>query len=553
MFVQDDPLGPYVLITKLGQGQFGLVWLAEKRTALATTPFAIKLPLGSNVDLEAIRKEAKAWIAASGHPNVLPIIEADVYNGQVVIVSEYAPGGSLREWLNRNGGQPSSIEAALEMANGILAGLEHLHARSIIHRDLKPENILLQGETPRIADFGIAKVLTSSTQSQLLKGTPLYMAPEAFDGERSPQTDIWSTGVILYEMFAGHRPFPAKAGIWEQVVMVKTRDPDPLLPSVPESLRTIILGALKRDCAERYKSAAEMRKAWREASWQIFAGGAGATIIEPPALIVSPFGAAHHRTISEALTKAEPGTRILVRPGIYNEGLVIDKRVEIVGDGPVDEIVVEASDADCILMQSDQAIVRGLTLHGRAGTTGGEFYCVDIPQGRLVLEDCDITSDSLSCVGIHGSTSTPIIRRCKIHDGQAGGVFVYTKGKGVIESCDIYGNKLAGIEIREEGNLTVRGCKIHDGQQGGISVHTKGKGMIEGCDIYGNKNDGVAIREKGNPTVRDCKINRNEYHGVRVYRGGAGRIENCDLTGNKKGPKYIEARCSPVFIGNEEQ
>ena len=83
----NEKIGPYALISKLGRGAFGVVWLAEKRTAITTTKVAIKIPNDEDVDLEAVRQEASLWVHASGHPNVLPIIDADIYDGQVIIVS----------------------------------------------------------------------------------------------------------------------------------------------------------------------------------------------------------------------------------------------------------------------------------------------------------------------------------------------------------------------------------------------------------------------------------------------------------------------------------
>src|SRR5262245_20120375 len=138
MFKEGDQLGPYTLINRIGSGSFGVVWLADRKTPITTTRVALKIPLEGTVNLESIKQEANTWVQASGHPNVLPIIEANIYEGRVVITSEYAPDGSLESWLEKNGGVAPSIESAVEMTHGILAGLEHLHGRSIIHRDLKP-------------------------------------------------------------------------------------------------------------------------------------------------------------------------------------------------------------------------------------------------------------------------------------------------------------------------------------------------------------------------------------------------------------------------------
>jgi eukaryotic-like serine/threonine-protein kinase len=259
MFRANDLIGPYRLIRKLGSGACGVVWLAERATALAATQVALKMPLDDEADLEAVRQEAGIWAAASGHPNVLPIIEANIYGDQVVIASEYAPDGSLDGWLKRRAAAPP-LEAALALACGILAGLEHLHARRIIHRDLKPANVLLQGETPRLADFGISRVLRTTAHSTTAAGSPVYMAPEAFDGRRDEQTDLWSAGVILYQLLAGRLPFPG--GDWATLYgAVTRREPEPLPATVPAWLRSVVAKSLAKNRAERYQSAAEMRAA----------------------------------------------------------------------------------------------------------------------------------------------------------------------------------------------------------------------------------------------------------------------------------------------------
>ena len=261
MFRPGDQIGPYTLVDKLGKGAFGVVWLAERRTQITTTQAAIKIPLDEDISIESIKNEADVWVRASGHPNVLPIIEADIYGEHIVIASEYAPDGSLDAWLRKHGKAPT-VESAVEIVSGILSGLEHLHSRHIIHRDLKPANILFQGSTPRLADFGISRVLRSTSQSSNIMGTPSYMAPEAFDGKRNEQTDIWSVGVIFYQLLSGHLPFE-QADITSLLGAVLTRNPEPLPATVPQPLQNVIDRALFKDPTSRYKSAAEMRAALR--------------------------------------------------------------------------------------------------------------------------------------------------------------------------------------------------------------------------------------------------------------------------------------------------
>lgn len=255
MFQANQQFGNYTLVKRIGRGGFGEVWLAEHRTELLTTQVAVKLPHREQVNLEAIRQEAQLWARASGHANILPIIEANIYDGQIVIVSEYAPDGSLEEMLH----QEIPIKQTLEIVTGILNGLEFLHARQIIHRDIKPANILLQGETPRLADFGISRIIKTTAISTAIVGTPRYMAPEAFDGKRTVQTDIWSVGVILYQMITGNIPF-RQDNPTELMWAIVTKDPEPVSESVQPDLRRIIQRALAKLPENRFPTAREMRE-----------------------------------------------------------------------------------------------------------------------------------------------------------------------------------------------------------------------------------------------------------------------------------------------------
>ena len=255
-----DSIGPYTLVKRLGQGSFGVVWLAEKRSAIASTEFALKIPMDESLELETIRREALVWKKAAGHPNILPIIEADVYDGTVAIVSEYVPEGSLENQLQRSGGRAPDFKIAARWMDGILAGLEHLHGKGIVHRDLKPENILMQGGLPRITDFGLSRVLKSSTHSGTVSGTLHYMSPEAFEGERTASSDLWAAGVILYRMVSGNFPFPFDdmARLMKAILM---KPPEPLPRDVPEALRSAIEKALEKDPAKRFQHAGAMREA----------------------------------------------------------------------------------------------------------------------------------------------------------------------------------------------------------------------------------------------------------------------------------------------------
>lgn len=274
----NDRLGPYTLISRIGRGAFGVVWLAEKRGQIITTKVALKIPHDDDIDLGVLRNEAVVWQAACGHPNVLPIIDADLYEGQPVIVSEYAPEGSLAVWLSRHDGKAPSVDAAIRMIQGVLAGLIHLHSRNIIHRDLKPENILLQGDTPRLTDFGIARILRDTTShSTLIAGTPKYMAPEAYRNERSQQTDIWSVGVVLYQLLTGSLPFLGD-DLPSLMNSVINQPAQPLPDSVPPAIGEIVTKSLEKNPVSRYSSAEDMRNAIE----QVIHSGLAVTVIDLP-------------------------------------------------------------------------------------------------------------------------------------------------------------------------------------------------------------------------------------------------------------------------------
>ncbi len=257
MFQAGQQIGSYTLLRKLGRGGFGEVWLAEKRSQFVTKKVAVKLPLDEQINFDAIRQEAELWEQASGNANILPIIDADVIDGQVVIVSEYADGGSLHDKLRNEGKLP--FKQAVEMTIGILNGLEFLHNRKIIHRDIKPQNVLLQGDTPRLADFGISRAMQTTSISSKLVGTDAYMSPEAFDGKRSVQTDVWSVGVVLYQLLAGNLPFPQEHPS-ERIFAILTKEFPPLPEGVPQSLQRVIAKALAKQPENRYQISGEMRE-----------------------------------------------------------------------------------------------------------------------------------------------------------------------------------------------------------------------------------------------------------------------------------------------------
>lgn len=254
-------IGPYLLLEKLGRGAFGEVWLAEKQSSLVTAKFALKFHKDDDIELGTIRKEAELWQKASGHPNILPLIEANVYDGQAVIVSEYVKDGSLETWLRNNDGKSPSQEKAVEIMNGILDGLEHLHNRRIFHRDLKPANILMQEGKPRLTDFGVSKILKDEgNTTKNISGTVAYMSPEALEGKRNLQSDLWSAAVIFYQMLTGQMPFQTPDQVSLMLAIV-TKEPFELSPDIKDKWGDFFKIALNKKAELRFQTASQMKQA----------------------------------------------------------------------------------------------------------------------------------------------------------------------------------------------------------------------------------------------------------------------------------------------------
>lgn len=313
MFQTGNKIGSYTLIEKLGRGAFGEVWLAEEKTAISTHKVALKLPNEADVDLDAIRQEAVVWEQVKGHPNILPIIKADIVDDQIYIAGEYAPGGSLNEWLKEHGGKAPSVDVAVEMTRGILSGLEHLHSKGVIHRDLKPSNILLQAETPRIADFGIARLAKAGAteNSALSAGTPSYMAPEGFQSVRSEQTDVWAVGVLFHKILSGKLPFshPDQVSVMNAII---NSEPE-IDSSIPEELQAVIRKALQKNPALRYKTAAEMQSdLFNYQSANI--SSERIPVVTPPKPVIKAAPAPVFDREEETVVRKKPKKRIYVRP-----------------------------------------------------------------------------------------------------------------------------------------------------------------------------------------------------------------------------------------------
>ena len=258
-------------------------------------------------------------------------------------------------------------------------------------------------------------------------------------------------------------------------------------------------------------------------------------------LVVDASGNGQFTTIREALRAAETDDVILVRPGTYHEGILLDKSLTLAGEGPRERIIVEASGASALTCAAPSGRVANLVLRQAGGV---KRPCVEISVGRILLEQCDISSRSYSCVAVHGSAD-PIVRCNRIHDGAGAGILVYGDARGTFDENDVFAMTYAGIEVQDRADPTARHNRVHGGRASGIFVHQGGRGTFDDNDVYGNIHAGIAVKTGADPILRRNRISENGYHGVWVYEGGRGTFVENDLDRNKRGAWNIASDCAP--------
>jgi serine/threonine protein kinase len=266
-------VGHYQILSTLGKGGMGEVYLAED-TRLGRKVALKFLPSSLAADQDRLRRLAREAHAASAlnHPNILTIYEFGAADSRQFIATEYVEGETLRQRMTHS---RLRVAEALEIAIQMASALAAAHQAGILHRDIKPENIMWRHDGyVKVVDFGLAKLTEAGTialdtsQSTALRvdtetgtvmGTTAYMSPEQARGQRvDARTDIWSLGVVLYEMIAGRSPFSGETNS-DVLVSILEREPKALLsPDVPESLDWILTKALTKDREDRYQTAREM-------------------------------------------------------------------------------------------------------------------------------------------------------------------------------------------------------------------------------------------------------------------------------------------------------
>jgi serine/threonine-protein kinase len=257
----------YILERELGGGGMSRVFIAED-TSLGRKVVVKVLPpdLAATVNVERFRREIQL-AAKLQHPHIVPVLSAGISDGLPYYTMPFIEGESLRARLARSGELP--VQDTARILRDVLSALSYAHEHGVVHRDIKPDNVLLTGNHAVVADFGVAKALSASTNpgSSLTSlgvalGTPAYMSPEqaAADPSTDHRADLYGVGAMAYEMLTGQQVFSARS---PQAMLAAhaTQKPEPIdarRPSVPRELSSLIMRALEKHAADRPQSAAEM-------------------------------------------------------------------------------------------------------------------------------------------------------------------------------------------------------------------------------------------------------------------------------------------------------
>ena len=303
-------IGKYLVKSELGRGGMGAVYLAEQPGL--GREVAIKQLIQSAatdpIALQRFMQEAQV-MARTSHPNLVQVHDLELTGDANYIVLEFVRGKSLRDWIERGSIPPPQVFAIM---HGVLQALDYAHKHAIVHRDMKPENVLLSDEgMVKVADFGIARLTDDSgvggtaTKTGTTVGTPQYMSPEQVSSSKvDGRSDLYSAGIMFYELVAGQPPFTAGESDGPFTLMAKHVQAPPQPPSVhrpgldPE-LEELILKAISKRPEDRFQTGQEFDDTISRVADRLFPGWQRS--LEPGADLAKMVpGSAAHRAVAPA-------------------------------------------------------------------------------------------------------------------------------------------------------------------------------------------------------------------------------------------------------------
>lgn len=403
----------YEIGAELGRGAFGVVLAARHRQL--GREVAIKQLSPGLVRDEVVRSrflaEARV-LAAIDHPHIVPVFDYVEDEDTCILVMERLGGGTVwRRFVDRGLDQRTACAIAMVACSGLNAAHQH----GVLHRDMKPENVLFGDEgVLKVTDFGIARVLGDddalATPGGDILGTPAYMAPEQASGsDLGPQTDVYATGVMLYELLSGRLPYPEEAGSLATVLRHINEDPTPLshtAPTVPDAVAEAVMQAITRDPRDRFATAEEFGVAIGHAASSSWGGGwmnyLGIPIREPGPILESA-----QTTSSGSLPAAAKADTTLVRPSIeIHAGGAAGTSISLDNLMPLRQAPVEVPEFPTRLSWAAVAVALIALVLGLIGV-GASGPSPSLPSGTVTVAGHDPTRSGR--IGIDLNHPIPIV------------------------------------------------------------------------------------------------------------------------------------------------
>jgi eukaryotic-like serine/threonine-protein kinase len=256
VFFRGQIIGKYKVLSTIGSGGFGSVYLAED--TWIDKKVALKVPHKQGVDFGELLREPRL-LATLNHPNIVTILTAERQENVFFIVMEFVPGQTLEAVLAQDGALDLAL--ALDYTCQICNAIDHAHRHGVLHRDLRPSNVLVtENGLLKVADFGTSRFLEIAAHGTTVIGSPPYMAPEQFRGQAVFASDIYSLGVTMYQMFTGVLPYdsPSPADLDHLMRGELVTPPRRKNPRIPRAIDEIVMKALAPDVHSRYQRASDL-------------------------------------------------------------------------------------------------------------------------------------------------------------------------------------------------------------------------------------------------------------------------------------------------------
>jgi eukaryotic-like serine/threonine-protein kinase len=256
MFFRGQIIGKYKILSTIGSGGFGTVYLAED--TWIDKKVALKVPHKQNLDFGELLREPRL-LATLNHPNIVTILTAEKQENIFFIVMEFVPGETLESIVARK--SALDLPLALDYTCQICNAVDHAHRHGVLHRDLRPSNVIVSDNgLLKVADFGTSRFLEIAAHGTTVIGSPPYMAPEQFDGKAVFASDLYSLGVTMFQMLTGALPYapPSPADLERLKRGELLTGPRLKNPKIPKAINRIVLKAMAPDIPARYQRAGEL-------------------------------------------------------------------------------------------------------------------------------------------------------------------------------------------------------------------------------------------------------------------------------------------------------